>query len=271
MTVLTRPVQPSRDAGAGPGQVPWRGMLWVTWRQHRAVLIGVPAVFAAAVAFILVTGPKMHRDYAILAACHPATAPACVPLSNYFNSTDWHYGNGLHVALLAAPVLLAMFAGPPVIARELENGTFRYAWTQGIGRVRWTVAKLAFLGSMVTILALVISQLFTWYFAPFLAEENLSVLAPPVFATRALSYAAWTLTAFCLGAFLGTLFRRILPAMAATLGVYVALAAATWFYLRDHYPVSTFWPMQVFEAGWLLLLSALLVAATVRLVRRHAS
>ena len=40
--------------------------------------------------------------------------------------------------------------------------------------------------------------------------------------------------------------------MAATLGVYLALAGATWFYLRYRYPVSTFWPMQVFEAGWLL-------------------
>jgi hypothetical protein len=39
-------------------------------------------------------------------------------------------------------VLLAMFAGPPVVARELENRTFRYAWTQGIGRMRWTAAKL---------------------------------------------------------------------------------------------------------------------------------
>ena len=47
--------------------------------------------------------------------------------------------------------------------------------------------------------------------------------------------------------------------MAATLGVYVGLAAATWFYLRDHYPVKTFWPMQLFEAGWLLILSAALV------------
>jgi len=147
-------------------------MLWVTWRQHRAVLIGVPAVFAAAVAFMLVTGPKVHHDYAILAACHPAASPACVPLSNYFHSTDWHYGNGLRVALLAAP---------------------------------------------------------------------------------------------------GTLFRRVLPAMAASLGIYVALAAATWFYLRDHYPVSTFWPMQVFEACWLVFLSGLLVAGSVWLVRRHAT
>jgi hypothetical protein len=160
---------------------------------------------------------------------------------------------------------------PPVIARELENGTFRYAWTQGIGRVRWTIAKLAFLASLVTVLALAASQLFTWYFAPFLPAENLSVLTPPVFGTRALSYAAWTLTAFCLGAFLGMITRRIIPAMAATLAVYAALAALTWFYLRDHYPVSTFWPMQAFEAGWLLVLSLLLIAATVRLVRHHAT
>jgi hypothetical protein len=61
--------------------------------------------------------------------------------------------------VLAAPVLLAMFAGPPVVARELENSTYRYAWTQGVGRVRWTVAKLAILGALVTIAALVISAL----------------------------------------------------------------------------------------------------------------
>ena len=30
-----------------------------------------------------------------------------------------------------------------MLARELETGTFRYAWTQGFGRWRWTLAKLA--------------------------------------------------------------------------------------------------------------------------------
>ena len=53
MTVRTMSVQPGTDAGAGPGSVPWQGMLWVTWRQHRALLIIVPAAFAAAVAFML--------------------------------------------------------------------------------------------------------------------------------------------------------------------------------------------------------------------------
>jgi hypothetical protein len=64
-------------------------------------------------------------------------------------------------------------------------------------------------------------------FAPFLTTEDMTVLSPPVFDMRVVSYAAWTLTAFCVGAFLGMLVRRILPAMAATLGVYLALAAAT--------------------------------------------
>ncbi len=152
-------------------------------------------------------GCKIHHDYAHLTACHPAASPACQQLSSCFNSTDWHLGNGIRVALLAAPVLLAMFAGPPVVARELENGTYRYAWTQGIGRVRWTAAKLALLGSVITIAALAVSQLFTWFFAPFLTTTGRDRPHPAVFDTRGLAYAAWTLTAFCLGAFLGTLLR----------------------------------------------------------------
>jgi hypothetical protein len=32
-----------------------------------------------------------------------------------------------------APALIGAFAGAPVLARELETGTFRYTWTQGFG------------------------------------------------------------------------------------------------------------------------------------------
>jgi ABC-type transport system involved in multi-copper enzyme maturation permease subunit len=270
MTIVTMPVQPGRDAGAAQGSVPWRGMLWVTWRQHRGVLISVPAGFIVAVTVMLIAGLKIHRDYATLMACHPANSPGCLQLSSGFN-TDWHLGNDIRVALLAAPVLLALLAGPPVVARELENRTFRYAWTQGIGRLRWTAAKLGFLGSVVTVAALVSSQLFTWLFVPFLTTQQLNVLSPAVFETRGLVYAAWTLTAFCLGAFLGALLRRVIPGMAASLGAYLALTGLTWACLQHHYPVSTFWPRQLFESGWLVALSALLVAGTLRLIRRSVA
>jgi hypothetical protein len=246
-------------------------MLWVIWRQQRGLLISIPAGFILAVAAMLVEGPKIHQDYAVAVACRPADSSACQALSNYFDTTDWHLGNGIRIALLAAPVLLALFAGPPLLARELESGMFRYLWTQGAGRVRWTVAKLVFLGSLVTLAALGLSQLFTWFFSPFLTAENLSVTSPLVFETRGISYAAWTLTAFCLGTFLGTLIRRVLPAMAASAGCYAALAAAILLCLRNHYPVGTFWPMQLFEGGWLVVLSALLCAGTIWLVRRRAA
>jgi hypothetical protein len=246
-------------------------MLWVTWRQHRGLLTSVAAVCGAAVAAMLLLGTKIHQDYAALMACHPAGSPACQGISNYFDSTDWHEGSAVLISVLAAPVLLSMFAGPPVLAREFENSTYRYAWTQGTGRVRWTAAKLAIIGAVATAAALVISALFTWFFGPFLTTQDMTEYSPSAFGTRVLSYAAWTLTAVCLGTFAGALVRRVLPAMAVTVTAYSALAALTWLWLRDHYPVTTFWPMQLFEAGWLLILSAVLIAATIGLVRRRVA
>jgi hypothetical protein len=244
-------------------------MAWVTWRQHRGLLVSVAFGFLVAVAGMLYAGLKIHHDYAIVAACHPAQSAACTGLGNWFHA-DWHVGNGIRIALLAVTILLAMFAGPPVVARELEKGTYRYTWTQGIGRVRWAKGKLAYLGSVLTIAALIVSQLFTWLFTPFLATQDLTVVTPAVFDTRGLAYAAWTLTAFCLGAFLGTLIGRVLAAMAASLVAYLFLGALTWSFLQYHYPFGTFWPRQLFESGWLVVLSALLLTGTVRLVRRHA-
>ena len=46
------------------------------------------------------------------------------------------------VLLQVVPALIGAFVGAPVLARELETGTFRYAWTQGFGRWRWALAKL---------------------------------------------------------------------------------------------------------------------------------
>jgi hypothetical protein len=48
---------------------------------------------------------------------------------------------------------MGAFVGPLVLARELETGTFRYAWTQAFGRWRWTLAELVMLGVAVTAIA----------------------------------------------------------------------------------------------------------------------
>jgi hypothetical protein len=305
MTVLTLPAQPGQDTRSAA--VPWRRMVWVTWRQHRGMLTGVAGVLAAVSVFLLIAGLKVHHDYTALLNCHGASA--CAALNSSFNNTDWTMGNTILILMNLAPVLLGIFTGPAVLARELETGTFRYAWTQGMGRVRWTIAKLILLAVVITVLAWAFSQLFAWFFDPFLGFEGMNVLAKTVFDTRGIDFAAWTLLAFTIGAFLGMFIRKIVPAMAATLGAYLGLDLLFWLVVREDYPVainttnaslfngqntsnspwilktwssghtmwwryipvSRFWPMQFIESGLLLVLAIVLAAATVSLVRRRAA
>jgi hypothetical protein len=156
MTVLTMPARPGHDTAPPP--VPWRRLAWVTWRQHRPTMISVPAVLGALALFLLFAGLKVHHDYAALTACHPQGSAACQTLNRTFNGTDWTLGNTLNILMQLLPVLLGMFAGAPLLARELETGTFRYAWTQGVGRVRLTIAKIAMLAVVITVLAWAFSQ-----------------------------------------------------------------------------------------------------------------
>ena len=67
MTVLTLPAQPGQDTAPRP--LPWRRMAWVTWRQHRATLISVPAVLGAVAVFLVIVGLKVHHDYAAIVNC----------------------------------------------------------------------------------------------------------------------------------------------------------------------------------------------------------
>ena len=161
MTVLTMPAQPAQDAVARP--VPWRMMAWVTWRLHRPTLISVPVLLGAVAVFLWIAGLKVHRDYAALTACHPFASDACQALNSSFNKTDWPMGNAIDILLQLVPPLIGAFAGAPVLARELETGTFRYAWTQVFGRERQTIARLVLLAVVVTAATGAFSQVFTWF------------------------------------------------------------------------------------------------------------
>jgi hypothetical protein len=240
MSVLTRPAQPGQ--ATAPHQVPWRRMGWVTWRQHRATLISVPAVIAAAAVFLVVFGLQVHHAYATLVHCplnQGAQSAACAAAFRNFNNTDWPLGNACSILMALAPVLIGAFAGAPLLARELESGTYRYAWTQGLARERQAIAKLVLMGLSLAVLAAVLGQLFAWFFQPFLYTEQMNNLSTEgVFDTQGLAFPAFTLVAFAVGAFLGMLFRRIIPALAATLGVYLAIRLGAWA-LRGQYPLST--------------------------------
>ncbi len=159
MTAVTVPARPEKD-DASLRPVPWRRMAWVTWRQHRMALAGVAVLLGALAVCLWRVGLGLHHAYAAAAACHPVTSPVCDQLQTRFSGMDAFLANGYVVQ--AVPALIGAFAGAPVLARELETGTFRYAWTQGFGQWRWTLAKLVPLAVAVTAAAGALSVLLSW-------------------------------------------------------------------------------------------------------------
>ncbi|HZR54330.1 MAG TPA: ABC transporter permease subunit [Streptosporangiaceae bacterium] len=226
---------------AGPAPLPWRRMAWVTWRHHRVALAGVATLLGVLAVYLWVAGLQLHHAYAVATACQPASSVACQNMMENFDGSYSSPAQTIVALLHVVPVLIGAFVGAPVLARELETGTFRYAWTLGFGRWRWTLAKLVPLAIVVAAAAGVFSLLFSWYFQPFFAEGSRIPLDPELFGLRGVAFAAWTLAAFATGALAGMLIRRVVPAIAATLAVYAGLVLTTDLYLQQHYarPVVT--------------------------------
>src|SRR6202042_2750764 len=129
------PAQPAPEARLRP--VPWRGMVWVSWRQHRSALAGLVAVLGAAGLYLYITGMQIRHELPLMGEMFTMsqTKLTLTPIAALFQ---------------IFPALIGAFVGAPVLARELETGTFRYTWTQGFGLRRWTLAKLVPLAVMVT-------------------------------------------------------------------------------------------------------------------------
>ena len=246
MTVLTALAAPARhEDDASPRPLPWRRMAWVTWRQHRTALTAMAALLGALTVYMWITGLQLHHAYAAAIACHPAGSIACTDLIDTFNGMGGFLSDG--TVLQAVPALIGVFIGAPLLAREFEAGTTRYAWTQGFGRARWALAKLVLLAVAVTAAAGAISVMFSWYYQPYFPAGNpalaiakdvpfeASPFAPGLFDLRGVSFAAWTLAAFAIGSLAGILIRRVVPAIVVALTVYAGLAIAVGGFLRRHY------------------------------------
>jgi len=194
MTALTVPGAHADAATLRP--VPWRRMAWVTWRQHRFALGGMVALLGALSLYLWMAGLHVHHAYATATACHPESSYACQNQVINFNTAYGPTAYTIATLLHVVPALIGAFVGAPVLARELETGTFRYAWTLGVGRQRWTLAKLVPLTVAVTAASGAFSLLFSWYYQPFFADGGNIPLDPKLFDLHGVAFAAWTLALF---------------------------------------------------------------------------
>ena len=197
--------------------VPWRNLARVALRQRRGLFIGLGSLLGLIAAYLVVMAIIQGGAYAAVAACHPAGILRCHELKQAFISDYWGGDNSVLQSggaqtvsslMFAVPVLLGAFAGAPLLSRELDSGTFRFAWTQGAGRTRWALSTLVVPAIAVTVATGAFTAVFYWYFRPFFALGQVSEMLPLAFALLGVAFAAWTLLAYSLAAFLGAVFRR---------------------------------------------------------------
>ena len=236
MTAMTVPA-PGASAAPPVRPVPWRKLAWVGWRQHRLALAGAAALLAGVCAWMLISGLQMRSALNSfgLNSCTPLTASSCSTQETVFIS-DYYSGAQVVAGVLTViPILIGALTGGPMVARELETGTFRLSWTQGCGRTRWLIARLTLLAVAVTAGAAAVSVMFSWYYHPMLQLGQDSPLAPQIFDLRGPAFAGWTLAAFAISVCAGALIRRTIPAIVAAIAAWSGLLVTVVFWLRSHY------------------------------------
>src|SRR5258708_2944379 len=130
------------------------GMAWAAWRQHRAAICCLLVALAAYAVYCTAAGRGLHAQYADYVRQHWATSGsrACAGLLTTMgaNGNVGLVGWALR-GLLAVPALIGLLLGAPLIAREFETSTSRFARTQGVSMARQVAAKMLLLGAVVVV------------------------------------------------------------------------------------------------------------------------
>jgi hypothetical protein len=207
----------------------------VTWRQHRLqLLVGLGVILSAAVAAV-VTGLPMRSAYHqhLLSSClPPSSRSGCDLIVRHF---EIQYASAVRIAryLAVLPALVGVFVGAPLLARELEHGTHRLAWTQSVTRRRWLLTKTLLLALAAAAGAAALSGLVMWWRHPVDALQGR--MSPSAFEIEGLVVPAYAVFALAVGVLAGAVVRRTIPAMSAALAAFLAARLAVGKFARPHF------------------------------------
>jgi ABC-2 family transporter protein len=209
-------------------------MTWMMWRQHRAEALALGVLIAAVAAILLLLGQGMHSLF-------PHGVARCLtppPLSESCRfgvsrlQQDYGYATPLLILLNFLPAVIGAFLGAPMLARELESGTWQLAWTQSTPRMRWLAFKIVVLAVLSVALTAALSAAVGWFRQPLDVLGGFDITG---FDLTGIVPMAYGLFAFALGAAAGTLLRRSLPAAAAALAAFVAVRIVVAGWMRPHF------------------------------------
>lgn len=209
-------------------------MTWIAWRQFRTAAWLAAAALAAVTVVLAVTNNNVASLWTSSGAaiCHTNCTTAFRTFAREATGgTNGAIYRATAVVMYVLPVVIGMFWGAPLIARELESGTHSVAWNQSITRTRWLTTKFALIGTATA----VTTGLLSWAvgsWAHHLDHARFYRITPLMYGARGIVPIGYALFAFALGVTLGMLIRRTVPAMAATLAVYLAVVATMPLWIR---------------------------------------
>jgi hypothetical protein len=192
-------------------------MIWLSWQQHRLMALVGGLVLVLLVPFLIVTGLAVSQAAQAAVACPPATADTCLAEFDRLVSAS-----PVLTVLACLPLLVGVFIGAPLLSRELEQGTYLLAWTQGVPRRRWLLWKLGLLFGLTSLGFAALAGMMVWWSAPVEA-----MVGPwPTFEVGGLMPFTYALFALALGIAAGTLLRQTVAAMGAAAAIFVGLRLA---------------------------------------------
>jgi hypothetical protein len=198
------------------------------WRLHRHQALFAAGAMAAFATVLLITGLHMANTYHGAVATCSATG-YCSPLDQLFN------GDGFIIDLVnlsaVVPLLLALFWGVPLVAKEFEDGTQDVAWTQSVTRRSWMGRNVMWSVAAAIVLGATASAFVSWWRGP----QNALFGRFSAFDIQGVVPIAYCVFAVALGIAAGTWSKRLLPALAVTLGAFVAVRGAIAIWLRPHF------------------------------------
>ncbi len=219
-------------AAGAPARPRRSGLLRLVWRQQRPVLrawlvvIAVAAVAAPLLRAAMVSYVDSHH----IAGCSLVSLdPACQTdaIQRAVDTFRNGYGRILQgggALLLLLPALVGVFVGAPLLAREFESGTWKLVLTQSVSRTSWVGAKLATAGAVTLLGSAALAGLYRWLWLPSAnAVSGVYWYSAGFAGSGGPVLVATALLALAVGAAAGAVLRRVLPAMAVSLGVVLLL------------------------------------------------
>ncbi|HEY5199901.1 MAG TPA: hypothetical protein VIJ31_03245 [Acidothermaceae bacterium] len=219
------------------------GLLWLTWRQHRWALIGSVVLTAVLTGWMVYLAADLKTIYH---QCHNTVCASGTSQDSVLSASfgPFSISNHLLQFIVFLPLMVGVFLGVPLLAREHEQRTLLLAWCQDISPAQWLWTKLTLLGISVAALTAILSAACDHLAHAMSNVSGGGMFAGAMFLDSGMLPLALSVCWFAVGVTLGAAIRRILPsAIAAVAGFMALLVIVEWRYPTLITPLSRFRPV----------------------------